>query len=175
RAAPASVGEVVGGERVRQRLGTEVCEQRMTLWLVREVHDAESPRFEVTQARAVGEADIEMVVLPRRRRARLVEAQAAGHPEMHEQRPGIRAEQQVLRAARDRVDALTGEDGGQLRRNRPAQARLADLERLDAAADDERRKTAAGRFDFGELRHRMAQLTLPRRRSLPSPVARRSW
>src|SRR5690606_18154744 len=100
---------------------------------------------------------------------------AAGHPEMHEQRPGIRAEQQVLRAARDRVDALTGEDGGQLRRNRPAQARLADLERLDAAADDERRKTAAGRFDFGELRHRMAQLTLPRRRSLPSPGARRSW
>src|SRR5690606_15479259 len=62
---------------------------------------------------------------------------------------------------RDRFDPLPGQARAEPFRHRPAQPRLADVERRDPAADDERREAAAGGFDFGELRHRTRELTSP--------------
>ena len=100
--------------------------------------------------------DVDVVVELARRRA-LVDAQAAGHAEVHEQRVdaarALEAEQQVLAAAVDGAEPSAFEGALEPGGNRPAQAPVVHVDRGDALADERGRDAAPGGFDFGELGH----------------------
>src|SRR5687767_9990505 len=72
---------------------------------------------------------------------------------MHEQRAGVGAEQEVLGAPLETPDALGRERSWKATRDGPAQARLADFDASDGAADHVRGEAAARGLDFGQLRH----------------------
>lgn len=74
---------------------------------------------------------------------RLPDAQVA------DQRTGLGAQQQVLGAALDADDALSGQAHVQVFGNRPAQAPLAHDHALDALAFEVGGDAPAGGFDFG--------------------------
>ena len=76
-------------------------------------------------------------------------AQRAGHAQVHEDRARLGVQQQVFRAPLDLVDALPAQQARQRRRHRPAQARRAHDQLVDAVAEQVRRDAAAGGFDFG--------------------------
>ncbi len=155
RTARAQRGvEVCGVADGIERLRSETREQRMRVGRVRDPkHRAEPSGIAVAQRDARIEDDVDVIVrLPGWGFGEC--AQAAGHTEMHEQRVGRRAEQQVLAATFERVDLSAGEALRKRRRNRPAQTSVVDVHGGNPASDDDRGEALASGFDFGELRHR---------------------
>ena len=128
-------------------------QQRMGARLRREHEAAEAARIVEPQRAAVGEQHVDVIVQAALEGGRQI-AQAARHAEMHEQRAGVRAEQQVLAAPLEPIDARTFQRARQALRNGPPKPRLANLDAGNRAANHVRRKPAARGFDFGQLRHR---------------------
>src|SRR5881394_1338990 len=157
RDAPAAArgGEIVGREIGGQRLRTERLQERVRIRPAREQPAAEAARVVEAQAAAAREHQVDMVVGPVRGRI-AKKLKAARHPEVHEQRASLRAEQEVLAAPLERIDPLSRELAREALRDGPAQARLPHLDGSDRAADHVRRQAAARRFDLGELRHRLS-------------------
>jgi len=100
----------------------------------------------------VVEDEVRVIVRASRRR-RGEDAQAAGHAEMHEQRPVADREQQIFAAPIDALDGATLQQPCESARNRPAQAAVVHPQRSDAPADHARRDAAACRLDLGQLGH----------------------
>ncbi|EXF43084.1 hypothetical protein BAY1663_04502 [Pseudomonas sp. BAY1663] len=113
---------------------------------------AEAAWIGIAQRLAGFEQQVDVLVLGRRQTG-INQAQAAGHPQMDDQRAGLEADQQVLGAPLNRLDTLTGQAHVQILGNRPAQAPVAHDHPVDALAEEMRRDTAAGSFDFGEFGH----------------------
>jgi hypothetical protein len=68
--------------------------------------------------------------------------------------PAFEPENQILPAPPERDDALAGEGGGdRFRRLRPRQARIGDLDALEASSDEPRLEALANRLDLGEFGH----------------------
>ncbi len=146
--APQVVRREIGGKRLR----AELPEQRVLRRFAREHPAAEPARIVEAQQAAAREAHVDVVVQAVGGRLAQV-AQAARHAEMHEQRAGLRAEQEILAAPLERVDSLAGQLRRERLRNRPAQPRLAHLDRGDRAADDVGGQAAPRRLYLGKLGH----------------------
>jgi hypothetical protein len=116
------------------------------------VQAAEAPRVVEAQALAGIEHEVVVVVQQPRRTGRH-DAQAAGHAEVRDQRAALELDQQVLGPAVHVEHALPGDLPRELGLDGPAQARLAQVERADRAADQRRADAAPRRFDFGKFRH----------------------
>src|SRR5258708_1647384 len=79
------------------------------------------------------------------------EAQASGHPEMHDERAGLEPDEQVFRAPIDGTDTLAANGRFEFRSDRPAQAPIAD-DHVDDTMPNERGCDAPPRgFYFGKL------------------------
>src|SRR5579864_4675094 len=147
----ADAPQVVGVEGARERLGGEPGEQRMARRIAGGVDEAaEAARIVEAQRQSRVEHQVEVVVGQARGVGRHG-AQVAGHAEVHQQRPRLELQQQVLGAPPDARDALPGDPGRQGTRHRPAQARLVDGERGDAALARVGREPAPRGFDLGKL------------------------
>ena len=78
------------------------------------------------------------------------------HPEVDQENPTrIEPNNQILASAIDGGDSLTfqldGHTGGV---ERPGESRIEDLDTLESAPDEERRKARTNRLYLGELGHR---------------------
>src|SRR6266478_427196 len=91
------------------------------------------------------------MVVTHSRRLRRNDAQIAGHPQVQQQGARLELEQQVLGAPSGAHDALTGHLLRQIARHRPAQPRLVDLERDNAAPQRVGPQAPARRFDFRQF------------------------
>ena len=141
----------------RQRLNTQHRDQRVlfnaTPFMPQ--HGPETARIAQAQ-RCVGEDQIDVIVLLRRRSVRH-QAQAAGHAQVKDQPAAITfagaIEKQVFSAPMDGADRQASEAAGQFRRNVVAQSRHAKngLDDPFSGQVGEQPKTAD--FDFGEFRH----------------------
>ncbi|GAB6047839.1 hypothetical protein JCM19379_16650 [Methyloparacoccus murrellii] len=87
------------------------------------------------------------------RSGRFRHPQAARHAKMDYQTPLPYPDQQVFPAPLQGMDFLALQALGQIRRDRPAQTRLANLKRVDQVTVQVRPNTSECRFDFGQLRH----------------------
>src|SRR5258708_38812594 len=87
------------------------------------------------------------------RGVRAKDAQASRHPEMHDERALVEADQQIFGAPLDGAHALIGDGRLEIGVDRPAQAALPDHDHRDAPADEGGRDTAAGRFYFRQFGH----------------------
>ncbi len=90
----------------------------MALRRRRQMEAAEPARVVIAQEAAANEPHIDVIVGSRRARIGQI-TQAARHTEMHEQRAHAGAEQQVLPAPLDAVDALPRKRRGQVAGHRP--------------------------------------------------------
>ncbi len=140
--------QTLAGESVGQRFRAEVAQQLVFQWRQAPEHGAEAPRIGVAQGHARGQLDVDVLVATGRGAA-LHQPQAAGHAQVADQRTGLGAQQQVLGAALDADDALSGQAHVQVFGNRPAQAPLAHDHALDALAFEVGGDAPAGGFDFG--------------------------
>jgi hypothetical protein len=175
-AAAGAAVERVRGEGRRERLGPERGDERVRRGVARHPeHRAEAPGVVVAQRRPVVEHEVDVIVrLPGRRAA--VQAQAAGHAQVDEQRafavrrPAGRghSEEQVLASAVDCRDGSPAEPSLQPRRNRPAQPAVVDMHGGHAAAGESGRDAAADGLDFGQFGH----VVRLRPRALRSRLAR---
>ncbi len=146
--------------------------------LVAPEHRAEAPRIGVAQGLTGLQQDVDVLMLGRGR-CRIHQTQAAGHAEMDDQRAALGADQQVLGAPLDGLDALAGQTHVEIFRNRPAQAPVTHQHAADALADQMRLDATAGGFDFGKFGHgeirlqrRDADLSRPAPERQPTPSSR---
>ena len=151
--APARAREeIVAVERVAERFGTEVAQQ-----LVRAAGRLPEPATEaarVVEAQQASRIEHEVDVVVRAQRdVGREHAQRPGHAEVHDHGARLGVQQQVLRAALDRRDALAAQVGGERFRHGPAQCALAHDELAHDASRHVRRDAAARGFDFGQLGH----------------------
>src|SRR2546422_6114415 len=87
------------------------------------------------------------------------------HPEVNQENtPALEPNNQILAATLERRDLLAGELGRHLGRILWArQARVGDVDVLEATADEYRRETASDRLDLGQLRHASSLVMAGRR------------
>jgi hypothetical protein len=139
-------------EVLAQRLHAQAAQQLARLrrrFPFTEHHGAEAAR--VVQAQhALRGHEVEVVVQRGFGQAR-VEAQAAGHAQVHQQQAAIQVQQQVLPAAADGRHRAAHQGGG-VAAERPAQG-LAHADFLDAGADDAVGETEARDLDFRQFGH----------------------
>ena len=154
--APASQAPEGGArESFRERLYRQPGEELVPARIARrEQQAAEAARVVEPQAASRVEHEVEVIVRERRRSG-VEDAQAAGHPEMQDQRSGIRPDEQVLGAAAHGTDACAGEPRRQRPRDAPAQAPFPHLERADPPADEPGLDAPARRLYLRQLRHPM--------------------
>ena len=152
RAAAAGAVQGVAVESVRQRFRPEARQQRVQRARRLPEQAAEPARVVEAQQAAVVECDID-VVMRAYRRALRQHPQAAAHAQVHQRAAGGGIQQQVLGAPAHGIDALAGEPGLDLARNRPAQIRPAQHDARHFAIEQMRHQAAAGGFDFGQLGH----------------------
>lgn len=125
-AAPGLSIQVVAVEGLGQRFGAQGLEQWMPFRRPgRPQHAAEPSGVAKSQASAVVELDIQVIVLFRPPRT-WQNPQAARHAEMNHQVSAIHPDQQVLGPAVDALDALARQLQGKPARHRPAQPVLPD-------------------------------------------------
>jgi len=91
-----------------------------------------------------------MIVQPRRHIA-AEHTQTAGHAEMHDDRAGIEAQQDVFCTALDAPHDFTLDFGFEAARNRPAQASIAHDDSGDAPTQEGGSDALTRRFDFGQF------------------------
>jgi hypothetical protein len=143
-----------GVERRIERLGPQRVQQRMTLLRRGDPQQrAEPARIVVAKQRSVVEYDVDMIVLPARRRV-AEDPQRAGHAEVHEQCRCADVKQQVLAASVDALDDAPAHADVEIGGNRPAQTWVVHVDPNHAPAGYMRRDSTPRRFDFRELRHR---------------------
>ena len=101
-------------EGARQGFDAQVPQQRVQFGRrFGPEHGAEAPRVAQSQQTSAprvavrGEREIDVIVLARRR-ARIDQAQASGHAEMHDQMSRAAIDEQVLAAALDRTHSRAG-------------------------------------------------------------------
>ena len=82
-------------------------------------------------------------------------AQAAGHPHMHDQRIAAEAKQQILAAAIDPIDDATDQPPRQIAWNRPAEPAVVYPHGRHFLPFYVRSDAAPRRFDLGKLGHGM--------------------
>jgi len=114
---------------------------------------AEAARITETQAPAIVQHDIDVVVRARRRIA-IQHAQAAGHAQMQQRAATVDVQQQVLRAPANVGDAGAVQTSRHGIRNRPAQIMPAQHHLAHRPPQQMRRNAAPGGFYLGKLRHR---------------------
>ena len=112
------------------------------------VQAAKAARIVETQALARIEHEV-VVVVQQSRRTRRHHAQAAGHAEVGDERTAVEIDQEVLGTATHVVNVLADKFAHEPRLDRPAQARLAQVESRDGMADHGFAHAATCRFDFG--------------------------
>lgn len=154
-------------EALFQRLGAEMTGDGVEV--VNQVHPAEFTRVVEAQLIAVVQAEGEMDVFFARK-VSVEDVQTAAHFQMDEQVTcrgrGMQAEDQILAAAPDRVDAMAGQGVDQRVRRRPGGARPVQPHGRDRAAERSRvgwkarldrlalAQFAGNGFDFWQFRHR---------------------
>ena len=116
---------------------------------LREHHRTKAARI-IQAQNSMGRHEIKVIV-QRRLRHGAVEAQAAGHTQVHQQQAAVQVQQQVLAAPPDRRHR-TADERARLAAERPTQG-LADTHFKDAGAGDAAGKAAARDLDFGEFGH----------------------
>ncbi|KAG0779222.1 hypothetical protein G6F22_010760 [Rhizopus arrhizus] len=153
RAATTAAGEqVIAIEGIVQRLRAQALQQRVDLAGRLPQQAAEAARVVEAQQAAIVEADVDVVVRTQRGITGQ-HAQAAGHAKVQHRAADGGVQQQVLCAPADVLDALTRQQLGHFRWNRPAQVGAAQDHPMHAATLQVRRQAAAGGFDFGQFRH----------------------
>ena len=120
----------------------------MSQGLLAEEEAAEPPRIAKPQRAAAVEQNVEVIV-DAGRRVVIDDEHAARHAEVNNCRAVIRADQQVLGAPPDRVDAPAAQPALDTARNGPAQAPVAHDDVRDARIDNPRLDAAAAGLDFG--------------------------
>ena len=122
RRAPVarSAIEIVGVERVVERLRSEGSEQRVLAFRGgRPQHRAEAARIAIAQHDSVRELEIDVIV--RLLRRRLPEhSQASRHAEVNDERVLTEPEEQVLAPPLDAIDRAADKAARQVAGNRPA-------------------------------------------------------
>jgi len=117
----------------------------------------ETARVVIAQHLPALQQEVDMIMLAWKGYRRSEDSQTTRHAEMDEQGPLAEPDQQVFAAALDRVDLLTAQDRIEIGGHRPAQSRLADLDRADTPSAKVRQDAAPGGFDFGQFGHGCTQ------------------
>ncbi len=115
-------------------------------------HRAEAARVAQAHQRAVAQHQIEVVMLIWWR-VRGQDAQTAGHAQMQDQCAAAAIHQQIFGAALERTYLLSAQQLGQVFRDRPAQAAVADDGVRNRESGEMRGKPAPRDLYFGEFRH----------------------
>ena len=157
RAAAAGARQHRRRERRGQRLRPERADDRVLgePGGRHQVHRPEAPRIVEGHDGAGRQAQDDVVVaIERLRRAAVLDAEVAGHAEVHEQRLA-RGEigEQVLGPAVQLEDRRARQPGREVGRKRTAQVGAAQDDLVDALADEDGREEPANGFDFGQLGH----------------------
>ena len=126
-----------------------------------EIHEPEAARVAVAHGGAVGEMEHDVLVLRcrlllifklaelERLSVRLIDAEAAGHAEMHHQHLAVvEPRQQIFGAPVERIDLSPLQALGEVLRQRKAQVLAALLDARKAVADQDRRKAQSHRLDL---------------------------
>ena len=146
--------QVFGRELFAERLRAQIDQQGVLLWVVGGVQPrAEAARVAVAQTQATAQVQLDVIVLAVRR-GWIIQAQAARHAEVYDQRCAvIQSQQKIFRAPLDGGHAPAGDFFLKACGNRPAQAALPHDGALNTAADEVGSYTAASGFNFGQLGH----------------------
>ena len=136
----------------RQRLRTQIGQQRMALARRQPQKATETAGVVKAQTVAAGQRHIDMVV-PGDGVPPPDHPQRTGHAQVHQCNSRGSLEQQVLGATLNRQDDLPGHTGCQGVRHRPAQTRFAHYHRAHRAPATEGFDTAAGGFNLGQFGH----------------------
>ena len=145
--------QIVAIEGVGQRLGRECRQQWMRATVaLGPVQAAETTRIVESEHAGIVEHDVHVVVLAQRRGGPH-HLQVAGHTQMQQQRTVGDADQKILGAAIDTIDARPLESRFQVRLNWPPQPAIANDHRDDTAPDEVRFERAPGGLDLRQFRH----------------------
>ncbi len=148
--------EELGREMLAERLDAEPLEQGMAgrVAVVPQDH-AEAARVAQAQ-RDAAENEIHMIVLAGER-SRVDHTQAPRHAQVHDERAGVALEQQILSTPHQTFHPLTDQDAGEFARYALTQIGIAHSDARNRLAEHERLDAAAGDLDFGQLWHSGAQ------------------
>src|SRR6266851_9194803 len=139
-------------ELFAERLDAEPGEQGMSERVaVVPQHQAEAARIAQAQ-RDAAENEVHMIVLERKG-PRVDQPQAPRHAQVHDERAGVALEQQILSAPLQALHPPSDEDARELARHALAQIGIAHYDARDRLAEHERLDAAAGDLDFGQLWH----------------------
>ena len=133
-----------------------------------EIHEPEAARVAVADGSAVGEMEHDVLVLRRRLLlileiaelerfpVRLIDAEAAGHAEMHHQHLAVvEPGEQIFGAPVERVDRSPAQALREVLRQRKAQVIAPLLDARKAVADQDRRKPQSHRLHLRQFGHEM--------------------
>ena len=115
-------------------------------------HQPKTPGISEAQASAALQFNIDMIMLTRWRVC-ANHAQAARHPEMHNHRPAVSPQQQVLTSPVNTPENMTGQFSGKPRRHPLPEAGVAYNDPGDGFARYVTLDPAAGGFYFGKFGH----------------------
>ena len=145
--------QVVPGKVTAEGFNPEFADEFVLVWWpAGPVQAAEAARVGQAQDTRVVENEINVVMFPDGC-CGTDDTQTSGHAEMQDGRAVIGAKQQVLGTPVDTFYGLSSEFLAESSRYRPAQIGVAYDNPCDLFAGDVRRNTAAGGFDFRQLRH----------------------
>src|SRR6266851_4581634 len=144
--------EELGRETLVERLDAEPREQGMAERVaVVPQHYAEAAWIAQTQ-RDTAENQVHMIVLAGKG-LRFGQAQAPRHAQVHDERAGVAFEQQVFPTPHQAFHPLADESAGEFAGNALTQIGIAHGDARNRLAEHERLDAAAGDLDFGQLWH----------------------
>jgi hypothetical protein len=119
-----------------------------------EIHEAEPACIVKSDRDAVFRQDHDVIVRSERRRVASLDAKVPGHTEVREPYLGVvEADQQVLAASLDALDAPSAEPLGERRRQGKAEVRAPLRNPDESLADQHRDEPPPYRLDFGKFGH----------------------
>jgi hypothetical protein len=133
-----------------------------------EIHKPEAARVAVTDGGAVGEMEHDVLMLWRwlwligelakfeRFPVRLIDAEASGHAEMHDQHLAVvEPRQEIFRAPVERIDLSPAQALSETLRQRKAQVAAPLLDARKAVTDENRRQPQSDRLDLRQFGHQL--------------------